>query len=299
MLLSVLAERRLAAGQSAELGALMQDVLEPPINEIGALSVNAFMKKAERRTLAAALNSLLASPTFASWRQGATLDVGEWLTPKAGRTPIVIVSVAHLDDAERALVLGVLLEEVLSWVRTLPGSQRLRALLVFDEVYGFLPPHPANPPTKRPLVALMKQARAFGVGVIVATQNPMDLDYRALSNAGLWCLGRLQTDADRARVLDGLAAARGTDGMAQELQSTLRRLAPRWFVVRNAHATSPPILMQPRYAISLLRGPMTRLEIRAARGVKDAKAGIGTVETRVKEAGGARALPYLNGAAYG
>ncbi len=299
VLLSVLAERRLAAGQSAELGALMQDVLEPPINEIGALSVNAFMKKAERRTLAAALNSLLASPTFASWRQGATLDVGEWLTPTAGRTPIVIVSVAHLDDAERALVLGVLLEEVLSWVRTLPGSQRLRALLVFDEVYGFLPPHPANPPTKRPLVALMKQARAFGVGVVVATQNPMDLDYRALSNAGLWCLGRLQTDADRARVLDGLAAARGTDGMAQELESTLRRLAPRWFVVRNAHASSPPILMQPRYAISLLRGPMTRLEIRAARGVKDAKPGVGIVEEPVKEAGAARALPYLNGAAYG
>lgn len=256
--------------KTAELGALMQDVLEPPITEIGALPVNGFMKKTERKSLAAALNSLLAAPSFASWRQGTTLDVGEWLAPKDGRTPIVIVSVAHLDDEERALVLGVLLEEVLSWVRTLPGSQRLRALLVFDEVYGFLPPHPANPPTKRPLVALMKQARAFGVGVVVATQNPMDLDYRALSNAGLWCIGRLQTDADRARVLDGLAAARGTDGYGEELGSTLTRLAPRWFVVRNAHATSPPILMQPRYAMSVLRGPMTRVEIRAARGVKEA-----------------------------
>ena len=152
-------------------------------------------------------------------------------------------------------------------------SKGLRALLVFDEVFGFLPPHPANPPTKRPLVSLMKQARAFGVGVVVATQNPMDLDYRALSNAGLWCLGRLQTDADRARVLDGLAAARGVDGMAEELEHTLRKLAPRWFVVRNAHVTSAPILMQPRYAMSLLRGPMTRLEIRAARGVRDEPAG--------------------------
>jgi DNA helicase HerA-like ATPase len=169
-------------------------------------------------------------------------------------------------------VLGVLLEEVLSWVRTLQGSQKLRALVVFDEVYGFLPPHPANPPTKRPLVALMKQARAFGVGIVVATQNPMDLDYRALSNAGLWCIGRLQTDADRARVLDGLAAARGLEGADEELGTTLQRLAPRWFVVRNAHATSPPILMQPRYAMSILRGPMTRMEIRAARGVKDAPA---------------------------
>jgi hypothetical protein len=181
VLLSVLAERRLVAGQVAELGALMADVLSPPIERIGALSVDTFMKKTERRALAAALNTLLASPTFANWRQGASLDVSEWVARRQGRTPIVVVSVAHLDDEERALVLGVLLEEVLSWVRTLPGSQRLRALVVFDEVYGHLPPHPANPPTKRPLVALMKQARGFGVGVIVATQNPMDLDYRALS----------------------------------------------------------------------------------------------------------------------
>jgi hypothetical protein len=195
---------------------------------------------------------------------------GEWMKPKSGRTPIVVVSVAHLDDQERALVLGVLLEEFLSWVRTLPGSQRLRALLVFDEVYGFLPPHPNNPPTKRPLVALMKQARGFGVGVVVATQNPMDLDYRALSNAGLWFLGRLQTDADRARVLDGLAAARGTEqGSNDELATTLQRLAPRWFVVRNPHTTVPPLLMQPRYAMSLMRGPMTRSEIRRARGVQE------------------------------
>ena len=274
VLLSVLAERRLAAGQTAELGALMQDVLEPPIERIGALPMNSFIKKTERRALAAALNSLLASPTFASWRQGATLDVAEWLAPRDGKTPIVIVSVAHLDDEERALVLGVLLEEVLSWVRTLPGSARLRALLVFDEVYGFLPPHPANPPTKRPLVALMKQARGFGVGVVVATQNPMDLDYRALSNAGLWFLGRLQTDADRARVLDGLAAARGTDAsVTEQLGTTLQRLAPRWFVVRNAHVAVQPILMQPRYAMSLMRGPMTRVEIRAARGVGDGGAG--------------------------
>jgi hypothetical protein len=286
VLLSVLAERRLAAGQTAELGALMQDVLEPPIDEIGALSVDAFMKKAERKSLAAALNSLLAAPSFASWRQGTTLDVGDWLAQKEGRTPIVVVSVAHLDDEERALVLGVLLEEVLSWVRTLQGSQKLRALVVFDEVYGFLPPHPANPPTKRPLVALMKQARAFGVGVIVATQNPMDLDYRALSNAGLWCIGRLQTDADRARVLDGLAAARGLEGADDELGTILQRLAPRWFVVRNAHATSPPILMQPRYAMSILRGPMTRVEIRTARGVKDAAAPIAEPAAPIATAGG-------------
>jgi hypothetical protein len=279
VLLSVLAERRLAAGESAELSLLMNDILHPPIDRIGALPVNTFMRATERRNLAAALNTLLASPTLAAWRQGATLDVGEWVAKKDGRTPIVIVSVAHLDDEERALVLGVLLEEILSWMRGLPGSQRLRALVVFDEVYGFLPPHPANPPTKRPLVSLMKQARAFGVGVIVATQNPMDLDYRALSNAGLWCLGRLQTDADRARVIDGLALAGaaptsggGRGAMAEAggavgdaLRTTLQRLAPRWFLVRNAHVSAVPVLLHPRYALSFMRGPMTRGEIREGR----------------------------------
>jgi hypothetical protein len=265
VLLSVLAERRLSTALPADLASLMVDVLDPPLEKIGALSVNAFMKATERRALAAALNTLLASPTLASWRQGADLDIGAWMRPSNRRTPITIVSVAHLDDEERSLVLGVLLEEYLSWVRTLAGSQRLRALLVFDEVYGFLPPHPANPPTKRPLVALMKQARGFGIGVVVATQNPMDLDYRALSNAGLWCLGRLQTDADRARVLDGLATAQGSAAEdATALATTLKRLAPRWFVVRNAHAPTAPILMRPRHAMSLMRGPMTRVEIREA-----------------------------------
>jgi len=262
VLLCVLAERRLISGQSAELGALLADLAKPPIESIGALDVDAFLPRSERKSLAAALNTLLASPTLASWRQGVTLDIGDWLEPKAARTPAVIVSVAHLDDEERALVIGVLLEELLSWVRTLPGSARLRALVVFDEVYGFLPPHPANPPTKRPLVALMKQARAYGVGVVVATQNPMDLDYRALGNAGLWCIGRLQTDADRDRVLDGLSGVGAAS--AAELARTVKRLSPRWFLMRDAHAMQGPLLLQPRWAMSFMRGPMTRNEIRAA-----------------------------------
>jgi len=190
------------------------------------------------------------------------------MTPKDGRTPVVVLSVAHLDDDERALVLGVLFEEVLSWVRTLPGSQRLRALIVFDEVYGFLPPHPANPPTKRPLVALMKQARAFGVGVVIATQNPMDIDYRALGNAGLWCVGRLQTDADRARIVDGLATS-GDPAAARQMGKLVQRIAPRWFVVRDVHA-GDTVLMQPRWAMSLLRGPMTRSELQMARELRRA-----------------------------
>jgi len=265
VVLCILAEERFKSGQNAELPALMHDLENPPVATIGALPINSFLKKRDRAELAAALNSLLASPTFTSWREGASLDVGAWVTPQMGRTPSVIVSVAHLDDEERLLVLGMVLEEILSWVRTLPGSSELKALLIFDEVYGFLPPHPHNPPTKRPLVALMKQARAFGVGVVVATQNPMDLDYRALSNAGVWCIGRLQTDADRARVVDGLAgSASGLDD-PKALAHTLGRLAPRWFLMRNAHKPEVGnILLHPRHTMSLLRGPLTRTDLKKA-----------------------------------
>jgi hypothetical protein len=265
VLLSVLAERRLAAGQTAELPALLAEIADPPVAEIGALPVNSFLRKKERTALAASLNTLLASPTFASWRQGVPLDAAAWTKPEGSATPCTIVSVAHLDDDERALVLGVVLEEILSWVRGLRGSSMLRALIVFDEVYGYLPPYPANPPTKRPLVSLMKQARAFGVGVLVATQNPMDLDYRALSNAGLWMLGRLQTDADRERVLDGITSSEGAHAHGKQLGDILKRLNPRSFLVQNAHASAGPLLLRPRHTLSLMRGPLTRAELRAAR----------------------------------
>ncbi len=276
VLLSVLAERRLSAREPADLPALLEDLGRPPIESVGALAVDDFMPRAERKALAAALNALLAAPSFASWRTGASLDVSRWLTPSPldPRTPCVVLSVAHLDDEERALVLGVVLEEVLAWMRTLPGSKRLRALVIFDEVYGYLPPHPHDPPTKRPLVALLKQARAFGVGLVVATQNPMDLDYRALGNAGLWCVGRLQTDADCARVLDGLAADDGGNRSARRaLEARIQSLAPRWFLVRDSHADPRLALLAPRQTFSLLRGPMTRAELVRARARLEAEVG--------------------------
>jgi hypothetical protein len=260
-LISVLAEARLRRGDVAPLDRLLPELVEPPIDYVGALAVDDFISLKQRRELAADLNTLIASPTFESWREGQDLDVGKWMEPVDGKTPATIVSVAHLDDEERTLVLGVILEEALTWVRSLPGSARLRALIVFDEIYGFVPPHPASPPTKRPLVALMKQARAYGVGCVLATQNPMDLDYRALSNAGVWALGRLQTDADRARVMEGL----GEDKKKSALGAIVKKLAPRWFVMRNAREKDL-CLLQPRWAMSYLRGPMTRSEIQRARG---------------------------------
>ncbi len=259
------AERRLRAGQGATLEALLEDLARPPVAKVGAMKIDEFLPPKERQALSQDLNTLLASPSFATWRQGAALDVGRWLArPADGRTPAVIVSVAHLDDDERALVLGLLFDSILSWVRTLSGTSELRALVVFDEVYGFIPPHPANPPTKKPLLSLMKQARAFGVGVLLATQNPMDLDYKALSNAGVWFVGRLQTDADRERVVEGLAGTDGGTGglTAPELANSLKALPKRTFFLRDVHRSPQCGLVESRWCLSWLRGPMTRQELR-------------------------------------
>ncbi|WP_437683903.1 ATP-binding protein [Sorangium sp. So ce131] len=271
VLLAHLAERRLRGGQAAGLEELLADLAAPPIAAVGALEVDAFFAPKERQALARELNTLLASPTFATWRKGAPLDVAGWLErgaagapgATAGKTPAVIVSVAHLEDDERLLVLGLLFEQLLSWVRGLSGTSDLRALVVFDEVFGFLPPHPASPPTKRPLLALLKQARAFGVGVVLATQNPMDLDYKALSNAGAWFVGRLQTDADRERVVEGLSGSDGGAGGvdAAALSATLKALPPRTFFVRNVHMQPTSLLAETRFSLSWLRGPVTRREI--------------------------------------
>ncbi|MBN8612707.1 MAG: ATP-binding protein [Deltaproteobacteria bacterium] len=258
-LLTAIAEHRHRNKQPADLGSLVPDVFTPPFSEIGVLPVETYMGEKARAELAADLNTLIASSSLARWREGQDLDVGTWMQPVDGKTTATIISVAHLQDDERALALGVVLEEALAWVRSMKGTKKLRGMVVFDEVYGFLPPHPHNPPTKRPMVALMKQARAFGVGCIVATQNPMDLDYRALSNAGTWIIGRLQTEPDRWRVIEGLGEKkRGA------LDRLIQFIAPLFFVVRQA-GSNEVSLLQPRWAISLLRGPMTLPELASIR----------------------------------
>lgn len=263
VVLSVFAERRLRAGEPADVAALLDDIRSPPLEELGAMPIDEFLPKKDRLSLATSLNTLLASPTFESWRTGAPLDIASWVAPREdGRTPAVIISVAHLDDDERALVLGIILDQLLAWVRTLTGTHRLRALLMLDEVYGFIPPHPSNPPTKRPLVSLMKQARAFGLGVVLATQNPMDLDYRALSNAGVWCIGRLQTDADSERIVDALSGNSAGDVDAETLANVIKVLAPRWFVLRNVHQKPQTVLLQSRTTLCWLKGPMTRGDLK-------------------------------------
>jgi hypothetical protein len=209
-----------------------------------------------------ALNNLLASPGFAGWAEGEPLDVARMLWTAEGKPRLTIISIAHLSDAERMFFVTLLLEEILAWVRTQSGTSSLRALLYMDEVFGYFPPV-ANPPSKTPMLTLLKQARAFGVGVVLATQNPVDLDYKGLSNAGTWFLGRLQTERDKARVLEGLEGASAASGKSFDrarCDAILSGLEKRVFLMHDVHEPEP-VLFQTRWALSYLRGPLTRSQI--------------------------------------
>ncbi len=264
ILLSRILHSRWSDGEDLDLGGLIRAVQDPGFDRIGVLDLESFFPERERFKLAAQLNNLVAAPGFDAWLQGDPLDVGRLLWTEEGKPRISILSIAHLDDAERQFFLTMLLNEVVAWMRSQSGSTSLRAILYIDEVFGYLPPT-AMPPTKTPLLTLLKQARAFGLGVVLATQNPVDLDYKALSNAGTWWLGRLQTERDKQRVLDGLegtAAMSGDGGLTRkEMDALLSDLDSRVFLVNNVHEDIP-VLIRTRWAMSYLKGPLARPEIR-------------------------------------
>lgn len=250
-------------GADLTLPDLIVQLQNPPFEKLGVFEVDTFFPPKDRLELAMRVNGLIASPSFQSWLNGAPLDVGSFLRAPDGRPRCSIFAISHLSDAERMFFVTLLLQEVLSWMRLQQGTDSLRALLYFDEVFGYFPPYPFNPPSKVPLLTLMKQARAFGLGVVLATQNPVDIDYKGLSNAGTWILGKLQQDADRERVLGGL------EGALQEGGGTLDRawfsgvlggLKPRQFLLHNIH-TAKHVIIQSRFAMSYLRGPLTKAQI--------------------------------------
>src|SRR5436190_10373430 len=197
-----------SAGRNLDIAGLIQKIQAPPMTKIGVMDLDSFFPAKERFELAMSLNNLLASPSFASWMEGESLDIQQILYTSNGKPRHAIFSIAHLGNAERMFFVSLLLNQVLGWMRTQSGTTSLRALLCMDEVVGYMPPV-AAPPSKRPLLTLLKQARAFGLGVVLATQNPVDLDYKGLANVGTWYLGRLQTERDKARLLDGLEGAAG------------------------------------------------------------------------------------------
>ena len=262
ILLSALLQQAWQRSASLDLATLIQQVQSPPFDRVGVMDLESFYPAKERFALSLALNNLLASPGFSSWMEGEPLDVARLLWTREGKPRVSIVSIAHLSDTERMFFVTLLLNEVVSWMRTQAGTSSLRAILYMDEVFGYFPPT-ANPPSKLPLMTLMKQARAFGVGVVLATQNPVDLDYKGLSNAGTWMLGRLQTERDKARVLEGLegvSSAVGAPFDRQKMESTLAGLKSRSFVLNNVHEDRP-VTFESRWCMSYLRGPLTRSQI--------------------------------------
>ena len=259
ILLATLLNRAWSEGGGLDLPSLIQQIQKPPVERVGVLDLDSFFPASDRLELAMMLNNLLASPGFAVWTAGEPLDVARLLNTVDGRPRVSILSIAHLSDAERMFFVTMLLNEVVSWMRSQPGSRSLRAILYMDEIFGYVPPT-ANPPSKRPMLTLLKQARAQGLGVVLATQNPVDLDYKGLSNAGTWFVGRLQTERDKARVMDGLEGASASGFERREMDRLLSGLTSRVFLMANAHEDAP-VLFQTRWALSYLSGPLTGKQI--------------------------------------
>ena len=262
ILLSSILAHQWKQGKNVGIGQLIRLIQKPPINRIGVVDLDSFMSASDRGKLAMRLNNLLASPAFSPWLEGEALSIKRLLHTPEGKPRLTILSIAHLNDSERMFFVTILLNELLAWMRTQMGTSSLRAMFYMDEVAGYFPPV-SNPPSKPPMLTLLKQARAFGLGITLATQNPVDLDYKGLSNIGTWFLGRLQTERDKARVLEGLEGAAGQAGQKfdrGEMEKVLAGLGSRVFLMNNVHDGFPTIF-QTRWAMSFLAGPLARGQI--------------------------------------
>jgi len=271
ILLSNIFEHHWRLGEDLDLPKVIMAIQTPPVRKLGVFDVDTFFPEKERFGLAMKLNAIIAAPGFKSWLQGDPLDIASLLYTPQGKPRHSIFYIAHLSEPERMFFVTMLLNQLVTWMRTQPGTTSLRALLYMDEIYGFFPPV-ANPPSKVPLLTLMKQARAFGVGVMLTTQNPADLDYKGLANAGTWFIGRLQAERDKARLLEGLESASAQAGEALDrgqIDKILSGLGKRVFLLHNVHEPHP-VIFNTRWAMSYLRGPLTRMQVRDLVGDKPA-----------------------------
>ena len=258
ILLSNIFENQWSQGKNVELAELVLQIQTPPFEKLGAFPVETFFPAKDRMELAMVMNNILAAPAFETWREGQALNIGSMLHTEDGRPRHNIFYLAHLSDEERMFFITLLLSAVETWMRTQSGATTLRALLYMDEMFGYMPPQ-RNPPSKQPLLRMLKQGRAFGLGLLLATQNPVDVDYKALSNAGTWFIGKLQTEQDKNRLLDGLESAAG--GISRTIFDRLiSSLGKRVFVLHNIHAKQPELL-QTRSTMNFLAGPITRNRI--------------------------------------
>lgn len=249
-------------GQNVSLENLVRHIQQPPIRKVGVVDIESFFPEAKRTSLAMKLNNLIASPGFATWLEGEPLNIQRMYYTPEGKPRITIFNIAHLSDTERMFFVSLLLNQLLGWMRAQQGTTSLRALFYMDEIYGYLPPS-AMPPSKKPMMILLKQARAFGLGILLATQNPVDLDYKALANIGTWWIGRLQTERDKARLLDGLEGAMSgnTKFDRKEMEVAISGLGNRVFLMNNVHEDGP-VIFHVRWIMSYLSGPLAREQVK-------------------------------------
>jgi hypothetical protein len=294
VLLSNLIENAWRAGRDLDLGTLIGEIQAPPIRKLGVFEIDQFFPPADRTKLAFTLNALVASPSFAAWGQGEPLDPQTMLFTADGKPRCAVVYLAHLSDEERQFVVTLVFSKLVTWMRGQAGTPDLRALAYMDEVFGYVPPS-ASPPPKKPILTIFKQGRAFGLGLVLSTQNPVDLDYKAMSNAGTWLVGRLQTENDKARVLEGLRSAAGDTDVAA-LDAAIGGLGKRRFLLVSARSSAPRLLAT-RWAMSYLCGPLTKEQVArlepktAAADEGTLQAATGSVETPAAEATQAEPAP--------
>lgn len=260
ILLSNIVEHHWSSGRALTLADLITETQSPPFDRLGAFPLESFYPSKDRFNLAMLLNNFLASPSFQSWLEGQALDIGNMLYTSDGRPRHNIFYLAHLSEAERQFVVSLIFAAVESWMRGQRGTSNLRLLVYFDEIMGYMPPV-ANPPTRQVMLRMFKQARAYGVGMILATQNPVDVDYKGLSNAGTWLIGRLQTERDKARLMDGLKGAAGNVNLAA-LDKMIAGLGRRMFLLHSVHRREP-VVFGTRWVLNYLAGPVTRTQIPA------------------------------------
>ena len=259
LLIAQILANKWTAGQSISIEKLIGEVIAPDFDKIGVLPLESFYPQEKRFALATKFNAIIASPTFSAWLQGDALDIQKLLYDENGKAKIAIISIAHLSDEERMFFVTILLNKYIAWMRMQSGTSALKSLLYMDEIYGYFPPS-KNPPSKEPMMLLLKQARAFGTGVVLSTQNPVDLDYKGLSNIGTWFIGRLQTSQDIERVIDGLGGKVGASYSKSEIKDLLANLKKRTFFLKSAHLDDIRVFST-RWVISYLKGPLKAAEI--------------------------------------
>ncbi len=259
ILMNTLLEYYWDKGQDIALTDLIATIQNPPFERIGVMDIDTIYPAKDRLKLAMQLNNLLASPGFSAWTQGEPMNTERFLFSEKGKPQLSVMNIAHLSEEERLFFVTMLLNDILAWMRTQPGTGSLRAILYIDELFGYMPPV-GNPATKPLLLTLLKQARAYGLGLVLSTQNPVDLDYKGLSNTGTWFIGKLQTEQDRARVMDGLLSASEDGFDKEELNEAFNQLGKRKFLLHNIHETTP-VIMTTRWAMSYLSGPLSRQQI--------------------------------------